>query len=651
MTRRILLILLFIQFFLQVPGQRNYNSDRKEEFLRLKENLIYTKTGSYAAAMDEYNVKFYKLNVEMTNTSTLIKGNTIIGAVSQIYNLNQFVIELISDLTVDSVLINDEKQSFDHSGDLITVSLATSVSQGEYFTVQIFYGGLVPSEGFFSGMTTGEDQNTGFYVTWTLSEPFNAKDWFPCKQVLGDKADSVHVFITTDQNLMAGSNGLLSAVVPLPDNKIRYEWKSSYPIAYYLISITVADYMDYSIYAKPEGYIDSILIQNFIYDDSYYLETNKELINETKDLVELFSELFSLYPFEKEKYGHCIAPIGGGMEHQTMTTLNDFSFFLVAHELGHMWFGDNITCATWQDIWINEGFASYTEYLAYQYLRDQETADFWMKNAHDRAKNEPEGSVYIPFEDANNVNRIFSGNLSYKKGAAIIHMIRFELDNDSAFFRVLQDFQTLFKDSVATGMDFKGVLEATSGKDFEDFFDQWYFGEGFPSFGIEWSQEGDTVLIRSSQTPSSINNPLFKTSLEFKLNYSGGDTTVRVFQNKDIQSFSVYIPFQITGLIVDPDNWILHQISSIDHIADYQGFKENKFKIYPNPFSSDIKIMFFEGSKHREISIIDFSGKVVLKITSNHYKLTIAGNALPRGIYILNIREDKQTYVQKIVKQ
>lgn len=650
LTRFFILFLFLVQSVL-LPAQKGLLYEFNISCSYLKQELVQSAYREHIAELDEYDVKFYKLDVEVTDTSTFIKGNTLISAVSQVSGLNQFVIELISDLTVDSVLINDEKQSFDHSGDLITVSLASSVSLGEYFTAQIFYEGLVPSEGFFSGMTTGEDQNTGFHVTWTLSEPFNAKDWFPCKQVLEDKADSVHVFVTTDQNLMAGSNGLLTAVVPLPDNKIRYEWKSSYPIVYYLISVTVADYMDYSIYAKPKGYIDSILIQNFIYDDSFYLETNKELINETKDLVELFSELYSLYPFEKEKYGHCVAPMGGGMEHQTMTTLNDFRFFLVAHELGHMWFGDNVTCATWQDIWINEGFASYTEYLAYQYLRDQETADLWMKNAHDRAKNEPEGSVYIPFEDANSVNRIFSGNLSYKKGAAIVHMIRFELDNDSVFFQVLKDFQTLFKDNVATGIDFKSVLEATSGKDFEDFFDQWYFGEGFPSFGIEWSQNGDTVLIRSSQTPSSINNPLFKTSLEFKLNYSGGDTTVRVFQDKDIQSFSVYIPFQITGLIVDPDNWILHQISSIDHIADYQEFKENKFKIYPNPFSSDIEILFFEGSRHREISIIDFSGKVVLKITSNHYKLTIAGNTLPRGIYILNIREGDRSYVQKIVKQ
>ncbi|MQY79363.1 MAG: T9SS type A sorting domain-containing protein [Bacteroidetes bacterium] len=650
LTRFFILFLFLVQSVL-LPAQKGLLYEFNISCSHMKQELVQSAYREYIAELDEYDVKFYKLDVEVTNTSTFIKGNTLIGAVSQVSSLDQFVIELISDLTVDSVLINDEKQSFDHSGDLITVSLASSVSQGEYFTAQIFYEGLVPSEGFFSGMTTGKDQNTGFHVTWTLSEPFNAKDWFPCKQVLEDKADSIHVFVTTDQNLMAGSNGLLTAVVPLPDNKTRYEWKSSYPIVYYLISVTVADYMDYSIYAKPEGYIDSILIQNYIYDDPSYLETNKDLINKTKNLVELFSELYSLYPFEKEKYGHCVAPMGGGMEHQTMTTLNDFRFFLVAHELGHMWFGDNVTCATWQDIWINEGFASYTEYLAYQYLRDQETADLWMKNAHNRAKNEPEGSVYIPFEDANSVNRIFSGNLSYKKGAAIVHMIRFELDNDSVFFQVLQDFQNTFKDSVATGLDFKSVLETTSGKNFTDFLNQWYFGEGFPSFGIEWSQDGDTVLIRSSQTPSSINTSLFKTSLEYKLIYFGGDTTIRVFQDQDIQAFSIYMPHQITNLVVDPNNWILNQVSSIDHIADFQKFVEKKIKVYPNPFSSDLKILFFEGSKHREISIIDFSGKVLLKITSNYYKLTIAGNTIPRGIYLLKIREGDQSYAQKIVKQ
>jgi aminopeptidase N len=649
--KKLFTLFLFIAQSVLLQAQKGLAHESSISCSRMKQELIKPAYREHIAELDDYDVKFYKLDVEVTNTSTFIKGSTLIGAVSQVSGLDQFVVELISDLTVDSVLIDGEKQSFVHSEDLITISLATSLTMGEYFSVQIFYNGLVPSEGFFSGMTTGEDQNTGFHVTWTLSEPFNAKDWFPCKQVLNDKADSVHVFVTTDQNLMAGSNGLLSAVVPLTDSKIRYEWKSNYPTAYYLISVTVADYMDYSIYARPEDYEDSILIQNFIYDDSPYLATNKDLIDETKELVELFSDLYGLYPFDKEKYGHCVAPMGGGMEHQTITSLSDFRFFLVAHELGHQWFGDNVTCGTWQDIWINEGFASYTEYLAYQYLTDQESADLWMNDAHERALNEPDGSVFIPFEYVNDVSRIFSGNLSYKKGAAIVHMIRFELNNDSVFFEVLQNFQTMFKDSVATGLDFKDVLEAASGKDFEAFFDQWYFGEGFPSFSIEWSQSSDTVIIRSAQSPSSVNTSLFKTSVEYKLLYSGGDTTIRVFQDQDIQSFSIYMPYQVTGFEVDPDNWILNQVSSINFISDLQEFIDEKFRIYPNPFSFDLNLIFFEGSRNREISIIDFSGKIIKKIASDKNKLTIKGNTLPRGIYILKIREGEHSYVQKIVKQ
>ena len=151
----------------------------------------------------------------------------------------------------------------------------------------------------------------------------------------------------------------------MPGNKLRYEWKSNYPIAYYLISFAVSEYQEYNIYAHPAGMGgDSLLIQNFIYDAPGCLDYYKAGIDETVGMVELFSDLYSLYPFHQEKYGHCLTAIGGGMEHQTMSTMGNFNFGLVAHELGHMWFGDNVTCATWSDIWINEGFATYTDYLA-----------------------------------------------------------------------------------------------------------------------------------------------------------------------------------------------------------------------------------------------------------------------------------------------
>jgi len=114
---------------------------------------------------------------------------------------------------------------------------------------------------------------------------------------------------------MAGSNGKLVNTVPVEGGKTRYEWRSYYPIDYYLISIAVVDYQDYSIYAHPAGLNDSILIQNFIYYQISYLEQNKELIDETATLIELFSDLYSMYPFANEKYGHCVAPMGGAMEH------------------------------------------------------------------------------------------------------------------------------------------------------------------------------------------------------------------------------------------------------------------------------------------------------------------------------------------------
>lgn len=643
------LIALFLSSILLV-AQRYEIAGFEGKCLRFGYPHSKVSSGSTIEALQDYDLKYYHLDLEADNTSTFITGSTEIGAVSNVASLGSFVVELINDLTVDSVLTGSTLLSFSHSNDIVIVNMGSAVPAGEFFRVKIFYHGTVPQEGFFSGMTSDIDIDWGNSVTWTLSEPFNAKDWFPCKQDLQDKADSVMIDITVPDSLMAGSNGKLINTMPVEGGKTRYEWRSYYPTDYYLISITVADYQDYSIYAHPAGLDDSILIQNFIYNNSAYLEQNRELIDETATMIELFSDLYSMYPFANEKYGHCVAPMGGAMEHQTMTTIDNFSFYLVAHELGHQWFGDNVTCATWQDIWINEGFASYTEYLAYQNLLSQAYAGVWMDSAHDWAMGLPDGSVYIPFDEVSDVSRIFSNALSYKKGAAIIHMIRFELENDSLFFTTLREFQKEFTDSVATGDDFRGVLENISGRDFSWFFDQWYYGSGFPRFGIEWSRDGDTVSIRSTITTSSVNTPSFKTSVEFRLNYLGGDTTIRVFQDQSIQIFNMYVPYDITSLEVDPDNWILNQVSSISYISEYKEFKERNIRVFPNPFSTSLNVIFPDRSGLKEISLLDLSGKEFIKIITEQNELIIDGSHLPPGLYFLRIREDDKSYVKKIVK-
>jgi len=650
MFKRILFFLVLLIIPNLLIAQKGIDHFEDYKCSRFKgENRLFFKS-SQNQHLNNYDLKFYKLDIEVTNTSTYIEGYVLIKAEVQNTSLDTFVIEFASGMTVGSVLINEINHSFTHSENEIYVSLSYSLDVGNIFTVQIFYSGVSQSEGF-SGVSNDADNTWGNQVTWSLSEPFSALEWFPCKQVLEDKADSVHVFLTTSSDLMVGSNGILTAVTSLPANKVRYEWKSNYPIAYYLISFSVADYQEYNIYARPEGLEDSILIQNFIYNNYDILSIMKDDIDETKDLIELFSELYTIYPFYNEKYGHCLIPWGGGMEHQTMTSLGNFGFGLVAHELGHQWFGDNVTCATWQDIWINEGFASYTEYLALQCLYSQSSADFWMENAHSWALSKPKGSIYIPEEEINDVSRIFSGALSYKKGAAIIHMIRFELQNDSLFFLTLKNFQEQFKDSVATGMDFKRVLEVTSGMDFTDFFDQWYFGEGYPIFDISWKQENDTLILTSFQTTSSTVTRLFKMLMEYKLNYTGGDTTIQVYQTQNSQTFKVYFPFSLNSINVDPDNWVLNEVANITSSQDEIPSDEVYFLVYPNPFFDVINIKFLNDNVEREIYLTDIVGRVILKYKTKQPGFSINGNHLNSGVYLIYVNDGRNSYVRRVIKQ
>lgn len=599
--------------------------------------------------LDKYNVKFYKIDLEADNTSIYIEGNVVITAEAQ-ETFDTLVFELINSLTVDSVFVDEIEQTFSHIGDEIYIYLDNSIFNGNTFSAQIYYHGI--SNG--SGILNEFSLYWGNQVTWTLSESFHLKDWMPCKQSLTDKVDSVYVFITTDSDLYVGSNGLLTAITPMPGGKVRYEWKSYYPIAYYLISFTIASYVEYNIYAKPTGLQDSILIQNYVYDNPQTLPFFQNNINKTKDCIELLSELYGMYPFKNEKYGHCMAPIWGAMEHQTMTTIGYFSFGIIIHELGHQWFGNNVTCATWQDIWINEGFASYSEYLGGEYLPSiaDETPDVWMADAHDLIMSEPDGSVYVPLQDVENEQRIFDSRLSYKKGAAIIHMLRFELQNDSVFFQVLKEFQNQFSGGTATGLDFKNVLETISGMDFTDFFNQWYFGEGYPIYDIIWNYNNDTLTFTSIQTTSTSTIPLFKMSMEYKLNTINGDTLIRVYQNQNVQTYKIYIPDSVTNFAeVDPNNWVINLVGSIDIGIFEEYLSEAYFSIAPNPFSENIFLRFLQNNVYT-ISLMDITGRIISEYKTNKHIFEIPTNSLSSGIYLIKIsaNDGQRKFLQKIIK-
>jgi hypothetical protein len=514
----------------------------------------------------DYDVKFYKLDIDAYDTTNQFRGSATVFAKVVVPETDTFSLELSNKLSADSVFINNVKHVFSHVSNKIYVPLPIPITLGGNIEFKLYYHTPPAYTSSYYSSTLAVNYGN-FNVSQSFSEPYFAHEWMPCKQELEDKADSVHIFVTTDDDLKVAGPGTLT-IVPLPDQKVRYEWRTYQKTAFYLISFAISDYIDYTIWAKPDSLTgDSIKVLNYVYDYPNCLQSNKVTIDKTPMMIELFSDKMGLYPFHEEKYGHYMwYPSGfSGMEHITMTGLRSFSFNLVAHELAHSWYGDNVTCATWSDIWVNEGFASYLEYIANQYLISQASADALMLSYMNYAMTQPGGSVYVPPADVNSSGRIFSTRLTYRKGSALVHMIRFEMQNDSLFFRTLYEFQQQYKDSIATGLDFKVVCEDVSGIDFTDFFNQWYFGEGYPIFSVNWSQNQDTVYLNSVQTTSTTITTLFKTPIEFKLIYAGGSETFRLYQLTNDTVFKIIIPHEITGITIDPNNWILNQNGTITH--------------------------------------------------------------------------------------
>lgn len=603
---------------------------------------------------DQYDVNYVKLDLSLDNLSTHIDGIAHTRATVSSTAMSTYVFELLEDYTIDSLRFNNILLPVTTTGFVREVTLPQPLAIGATFNVVVYYHGE-PSfgSGFFTtGIRTQSAGSWNAQVTYTLSEPYGAKDWWPCKQSLRDKIDSSDVWITVPASLKAGSNGILQQVTSLPGGFARYEWKNRNRIDYYLISVAAGPYVDYSYYVHFDGSSDSMLVQNYVYDDPGALPFYKNAIDSTALMINYFSELFGRYPFWKEKYGHCITPLGGGMEHQTMTTLNHFGPSLVAHELGHQWFGDYVTCGTWSDIWLNEGFATYLDYLFQAYSISDSAAAVSMSNMHNQIMADSGGSVYCP--DTTSVGRIFSSRLSYSKGAAVIHMLRFVYNNDAQFFSMLRNYLQLFGGGTATTEQFRAVAAAGLGHNLNTFFDQWVYKEGFPVYEASWNQVSDQVIIRLAQTtsmPSSV--AFFQTPLEIKLYGQGIDTVVRVDHNTPAEIFSFSWSHEVDSIAIDPANHILNRTDSIRRdfsLLSINGFDTTLFLLYPNP-ARDYWIL--EGMPQQcELTVCDLSGRRIWQSNNgSRNAVRIDNHTFAKGIYLLRIySKNGKSKVIKLVK-
>lgn len=328
-------------------------------------------------------------------------------------------------------------------------------------------------------------------------------------------------------------------------------------------------------------------------------------------MLETFTRLFGEYPFIVEKYGHAQFGGGGAMEHQTMTSTTTFAEDVIAHELGHQWFGDLITCANWQELWLNEGFATYSEALfreaVYGFPSYREHIDARMQSAFLAP-----GTLYV--QDTSTVSELFRFSRVYAKGAVVLHMLRHVL-GDSVFFRCLQEYvrDPSLRFGVATTADLREVCERVSGQSLGYFFDQWVFGEGYPIYSSEQQvmRDGDSYLttVTLYQKASGGSPQFFVMPVDLRLSGGGSDTTVVVSHQFHGQAFTVRTAWAPDLTVVDPDDWILKDV------IDPAGLIPSSVALapnYPNPFNAGTTVEYaLPATLEVRLSVFDATGGLV----------------------------------------
>lgn len=587
-----------------------------------------------------YDISYHRLYWEVDPTKAEIKGE-VTTYYTALNDMDQIVFDLADNMDVSNIQQRGKSLSFSQNNEELIIELPITQSKNKLDSLTIFYGGNPVSSGF--GSFEINTHGSGTPVLWTLSEPYGAKGWWPCKQDLTDKIDSVDIMIKHPNQYKAASNGLLISEKPEGLSTITH-WRHKYPIPAYLIAIAVTNYTVYKENA-PELPFD---IVNYVYPEG--LNNAKTFTAITPDIMVLFNDLFEMYPFSEEKYGHAQFGWNGGMEHTTMTFMGGWSRGLIAHELAHQWFGNKITCGSWEDIWLNEGFATYLDGLVYENFDGPDDFSLWRKAMVNSITSVSSGSTFV--SDTTSVNRIFSGRLSYRKGAMILHMLRYKIGDDNFFTGVknyLADPTLAY--SYAKTEDLQRHLEATSLVDLNEFFADWYYGEGYPEYDVVWSQnEADQIIhFQVSQDQSHPSVSFFEMPLPVTVTGSSGESQkLRLEVSENKQSFSIQLNFKVVSVQIDPETQLISKNNRVVLGLDSASL-ENIVSVYPNP-ATDILNISSNGILYiKKVTIYNILGEKMLEITDPTNQISL--HQLEFGAHLVVIDTDQGSMHKTILKK
>jgi aminopeptidase N len=374
-----------------------------------------------------------------------------------------------------------------------------------------------------------------------------------------------------------------------------------------------------------------------------------------KESLVKFSDLFGPYPFLKESYSQTQFGWGGGMEHQTNSFIVNSEPYLVAHELAHQWFGDKVTCKSWTDIWLNEGFASFGQLLYLEHFEPGSLLSNLEKNRQ-LVTSLPGGSLKV--NDTTKISRIFDSRLSYAKGACVVNMIRWRL-GDSLFFKAIQQYlnDPAISYKAAQTSDLVRNLEQVGKQDFKEFFKDWYEGEGFPSYQVQWTlNTNNLVKIKLNQTTSHPLVSFFELPVPLLLKESGGrDTLIILNHTKNGEEFWVNPGLKVDTVIFDPQIRLLTGKNTVTRTAAREN-RVNLVQAFPNPAGANLSVSIENPSSTTiNIRLLNAASQLIyaheLTTTGRDELVNISTRHFPAGIYWLEVSGRGWKVVKKVIRQ
>lgn len=595
------------------------------------------------ANTQNYDVTYHKLEFTVDPNVYAINGK-VTTTFKALSNMTTVTFDLTNQLTVSSVKKNNVALTFtQNNNNELVITLPSVLTTGTSATVEITYAGSPAQDN--EAFTVEDRPGTSSKILYTLSEPFGARDWWPCKQDLNDKVDSIDVYITAPSQYISVANGVEPAAPVISGSNKTTHFHHGYPIPAYLVAIAVTDY---TVYNQTGGTApNQYPIINYLYPET--ASAVESQLDQTPLILSLYESLFEIYPFHNEKYGHAQFGWGGGMEHTTVSFMVGFGRQLIAHEMAHQWFGDKVTCGSWKDIWLNEGFATYVSALVIENFDGQDAFIAEKADMIDNITSQPAGNVYLSDFQATNSDRIFSNRLTYNKGAMVLNMLRFKM-GDAAFFQGLKSYladpNLAYKYAVTANL--QSHLETAYGSSLTEFFNDWIYKQGYPTYDITVQNlTGGQAKFTVNQTQSDSSVSFFEMPVPVRVYGTGGqqlDITLNNTTNGQV--FIQSVPFTITNVEFDPKKDIISRESSI--ALGTGNFELSRLKLYPNPASDKLSLELPNGVMVQKTIFYNTLGqKEKETFTETSWNIS----SLANGVHFINVITDSGTKQIKFIKK